>query len=178
MELNENISLDQSTYISKVIQRFGMTGCNSIVTPIEKTVSSTSSETHVKNFPYRSVIGALLYIARSTRFDIAYTVSVLSRSLENLRLVDIGLAKRVIRYLSGTKDYKLVYRNKPKSDELKCFNDADFAGCYNSFRSTTGVVIKYAGAAVTWFSRRQNLVADSICEAEIVAANEASKEVI
>lgn len=53
-----------------------------------------------------------------------------------------------------------------------------FGGCHVTYRSTSGTVIVYAGAAILWFSRRQQLVADSTCEAEIIAANAASKEVI
>ena len=87
---------------------------------------------------------------------------------------------RVIRYLAGTQKLQLIYKCNSESHalELECYSDADFAGCPTTLHSTSGAVIKYANAAISWFSRRQELVADSTCESEIVAANAASKEVI
>ena len=47
-----------------------------------------------------------------------------------------------------------------------------------SGRSTSGVVVTYAGGPITWLSQRQATVSTSTTEAEIVAANEAVKELI
>ena len=146
-------------------------------TPIVKR-STTSDNEKTSDFPYRSAVGALLYVARGTRFDISYAVGVLSRSLENPTPKDISCLKRVIRYLNGSINFKLVYKFDPTVKQLECYSDADFAGCPTTSRSTTGVLIKYADAAISWISKRQQLVADSSCEAELIAANEASKETI
>ena len=75
---------------------------------------------------------------------------VLSRHLENPTEEDAIRAKRVIRYLAGTVDLRLVYLSEPGTNKLECFSDADFAGCPNTMRSTSGVIVKFAGAAITW----------------------------
>ncbi len=152
-----------------------MSGCNSVSTPIEKLGASASGK-DVSNFPYRSAVGALLYLAWDTRFDIAFAIGVLSRSLEEPTIEDVCKIKCVMRYLAGTKNLCLVY--KPASRVLKCFSEADFAGCNKTYRSTSGVVTVFGGAGIGWFSRRQQLVADSTREAEMIAANAASKEII
>ena len=176
-KINNDIAVSQTAFIDRILNRFNMTECNPVKIPIDKLGSPAPGKAPV-NFPYRSAVGALLYLARGTRFDISFTVSVLSRSLENPTAEDVGRVKKVLRYLAGTKDLKLLYRCKPETRQLGCYSDADFAGCHSTYRSTSGVVIMFADAAISWFSQRQRLVADSTCEAELVAANAASKEVI
>lgn len=68
--------------------------------------------------------------------------------------------------------------SKQNQSQLECYSDSDFGGCLTTGRSTSGVVIKYAGGAISWLSQRQSMVATSTTEAEIVAATEASKEII
>jgi len=180
LEIKRNegdITVCQSAYIRKIISRFNMEGCKPVLTPIER-LPSVQEPGKATDFPYRSAVGALLYVARGTRFDIAFSVNVLSRHLENPSYEDVTRVKRVIRYLAGTIDLKLVYKCKPETRLLECYSDADFAGCPTTMRSTSGTIVKYADAAISWFSRRQELVADSTCEAELIAANLGSKEII
>lgn len=75
---------------------------------------------------------------------------------------------RVFRYIAGTIYYGIVYDSKIKP-EMECFSTG---------RSTTGIVIKYSGGAVSWTSQRQSMVATSTTEAGIVAASEAAKQII
>lgn len=121
---------------------------------------------------------ALFYTYPEVRFDIAYEVGVLSRSLENPTITDIGHVKRLLRYLAGTIDLKLTFKCQPGQFVLECYRDVHFAGCNRTSRSTSGIVLKLAGAAISWSSCRQTLVANSTCEAELVAANAACKDVI
>ena len=119
-----------------------------------------------------------MYLMLSTRPDLAYSVGYLSRSLENPKSEDIMRVKRVFRYIAGTLKKGIIYFQNYDVGILQCYSDADFGGCVQSGRSTSGVVIMYAGGAISWLSQRQAMVATSTTEAEIVAANEATKEII
>lgn len=112
-----------------------------------------------------------------TRPDIAYTVGVLSRTLENPSQEDVLKLKRVFRYLAGTVTLGITF-HFGIAKELHCYSDSDFGGCSKTGRSTSGVVIMFAGGIISWISQRQSMVATSTTEAEIVAANEATKEII
>ncbi|XP_065222461.1 uncharacterized protein LOC135847012 [Planococcus citri] len=103
---------------------------------------------------------------------------VLSRSLENPSPKDVSCLKRVICYLNSMINFKLVYKFDPTIKQLECYSDTDFAGCPTTSRSTTGFLIKYADAAISWISKQQQLVADSSCEAKLISAIEALKETI
>jgi hypothetical protein len=60
--------------------------------------------------------------------------------------------------------------------KLKGFVDADYAGCVDTSRSTTGWIFLLGGTAVSWCSKRQAAVTLSTCEAEYMAVGSATKE--
>ena len=80
----------------------------------------------MKGVPYREAIGALNWVAVGTRPDIAFVVGQLAQFLENLGRVHWDAAKQVMRYLKGTKEWKLVYGNEDRRG-LEGFTDADGA---------------------------------------------------
>ena len=173
---NGNIRIGQEAFAKKILERFRFSECKPTSTPMIRDVSTTDSG-KVVEFPYRKAVGALMYLMLGTRPDLAYTVGFLSRSLENPTSQDVVRLKRVLRYIAGSSNKGIVYgRNYPNS--LECYSDADYAGCMETGRSTSGVLVKYAGGAISWKSQRQPSVSTSTTEAEIVAASEATKEVI
>lgn len=182
IEKNENgdIKISQKAYTKKILERFNFSEAKSVSTPILKdseTLKSGKDESNKINFPYREAIGACMYLMVGTRPDLAYSIGILSRNLENPTNEDLIKLKRVFRYLRGTNDLGIVYHSTKKGG-LECYSDADFGGCSKTGRSTSGMVILNAGGAITWQSQRQSMVAVSTTEAEIVAANEATKEII
>ena len=58
------------------------------------------------------------------------------------------------------------------------FVDSDWAGCPDSRRSTSGYALMLNGAAISWKSKRQSVVALSTAEAEFIAASTMVQEVI
>ena len=53
---------------------------------------------------------------------------------------------------------------------LVAYTDADYGGCLDTRRSTSGLVVFFAGVPVTWRSKRQESIASSTCHAEFVAS--------
>lgn len=176
-----DITVSQSSYTNRILHRFRMQDCNPVSTPMVKDSSQlgkANGEEELNTvFPYREAVGALLYLMTCTRPDIAYSVSVASRKLENPTNSDCSKVKRIFRYLKATREIGLVYRSGVPA-ELKIFSDSDYGGDETTGRSTSGVVCMYAGGAVSWMSQRQTSVALSTTEAEIVAASDAAKEIV
>ena len=111
--------------------------------------------------------------------DIWYAVSVLSQFTSNpcWETHWKGI-KRVLRYLSGTRDYGLLFKTSRSSVEsLHGYTDADFASC-PSRKSRTGYVFQIGESTLCWNSRKQNVIALSTCEAEFYALTEGGKEAI
>jgi hypothetical protein len=123
---------------------------------------------------YCELVGSLLYIANTTRPDIAQAVGVLSRYRITPTTAHWNEAIRVLKYLKGTRDLVLVLGGK--DIELEGFVDADYGGDQDHRFSTTGYVIRVFGGAVVWGSKKQSAVATSTVEAEFMAASAAVKE--
>ncbi|KAL0373926.1 UNVERIFIED_CONTAM: Secreted RxLR effector protein [Sesamum radiatum] len=62
-------------------------------------------------------------------------------------------AKKVMRYLQGTKDYMLMYR-RTENLEVVGYSDSDFAGCVDSRKSTSGYIFMIVSGAVSWRSAK------------------------
>ena len=162
------LGLSQKAYINKVLERFNMQNCAPGDTPVAKGDKFSLGQCpkielerkEMENYPYSSAIGSLMYAQVCTRPDIAYIVGMLGRYLSNPGMDHWKAAKRVMRYLQKIKDRMLTYR---RSNHLEVigYSDADFAGCQDSRKSTSGYIFMLAGGAISWKSVKQTLVAGS-----------------
>ncbi|GKB64921.1 hypothetical protein Tco_0921107, partial [Tanacetum coccineum] len=86
-------------------------------------------------------------------------------------------AKKVLRYIQGTKNSMLSYR---KTDNLEVigYSDSDFAKCKDSSRSTSGYIFMLSGGPISWRSREQELTTTSTMMAEYVACYHAASHAI
>jgi hypothetical protein len=82
-------------------------------------------------------------------------------------------AKKILRYLQGTKEYMLTYR-RSNNLEVLGYSDSDYAGCIDTRKSTFGYVFLLARGAVSWKSSKQSIIATSTMEAQFVACFEAT----
>jgi hypothetical protein len=92
---------------------------------------------------------------------------------------EFNAAKRILRYLKGTKDYVLTYGpfDKIKFPILTAYVDADFAN-YKDRKSLTGYTFKLSGQTISWKTKKQPTVSLSTVEAEYIALATASSELI
>ena len=77
----------------------------------------------------------------------------------------LAAMKRLLRYVRGTVDHGLVL-HRSTSAELVVYTDADWAGCPDTRRSTSGYAVFLGGNLVSWSSKRQPVVSRSSAEAE------------
>jgi hypothetical protein len=77
--------------------------------------------------------------------------------------------KRIFRYLKGTEEFGLWYP-KGKDLSLMAYTDADWAGCIDDRRSTSGATFYLGECLVSWLSKKQSSVSLSTTEAEYIAA--------
>jgi hypothetical protein len=82
--------------------------------------------------------------------------------------------KQILRYIQGTKDYGCRYRAGHASPVLLGYSDSDHAGDVGDRKSTSGQVYFLGNNLVTWSSQKQKCVATSSCEAEYIAASNAT----
>ena len=118
------IQLDQSVYTQKVLDTFS--AHLGTVTKIRKCplLSDTMEDQRfVDNFPYRSMLGALLYLSMNTRPDISYAVGLLSRFGSKPTKVTCMLMVYLLQYIRGT--VQMGIRFSGSRFDMQVFTDAD-----------------------------------------------------
>ena len=87
----------------------------------------------------------------------------------------MGAAKRVLRYLQGSRDQKLRYASSQDDNTIVGFADADFANDKDDRKSVSGYILCLNGNTVSWRSKKKGTVATSTTEAELYAMSFAAK---
>jgi hypothetical protein len=180
------LTLSQRRYILDILERFEMSDCNEVATPLDPNIrlnSSMSPQTTqdveaMHSIPYLQAVGALMYLAVATRPDIAYSVGVLARFNKNPGQQHWKAVKHLLRYLKKTMDYKLAFSPSSSTELFTTYTDADHGGNSDNIRSTSGHIVKMGTGAISWSSRLQGIVALSTTEAEYVAATSAGQEIL
>jgi hypothetical protein len=162
----DGFHLSQAAYARDVLECAGMANCKPALTPADsKAKISTSDGSPFSDGPwYRRMAGALQYLTL-TRPDIAYAVQQVCLHMHSPRDCHANMLKRVLRYIKGTVDHGL-HLYAAASPTLIAYTDADWAGCPDTRRSTSGFCVYLGDALVSWSSKRQNTVSRSSAEAE------------
>ena len=170
------ILMSQQHYVDKMLEKFQMQDCKPTNTPlpIKSATNQVQDDKPLQDInKYQQIIGSLIFISNSTRPDIAYAVSHLARAMHAPLETDLIAAKRVLRYLKGTRNYALNFNNKDQ--DLIIYSDSSWAE-EQGRKSVGGYASLCAGASISWKSSKQPIIAMSTMEAEYIALAEAAKE--
>ena len=159
-------------------------------------------------FPYRTLLGEILYAYNVCRPDIGFAVSTMSKFSLAPSDLHFKYLKGVALYLRRTKTWGLRYRKTnildddvipdgtfndppiplpdtlppfpslPTDATITCLVDAAYANIKPKRKSTTGLVVMLANAAIVYKSKTQSQTAQSSTEAEFYAAVSAAKIVL
>jgi transposase InsO family protein len=184
---SHQIFLSQHKYIKEKLEEFGMTDCKPVGTPMapglrlsKDECSKTAEDVEkMRNIPYMSAVGSLLYLANMTRPDISYVAGVLARFNSNPGMEHWKAVKHVFRYLKGTSHLRMAYGPDPSlgKEMFLTYSDADHGGNKDNGRSTSGYIVKLGKGVTCWGSKLQPVVTLSTTEAETVAGVVAGKEI-
>jgi hypothetical protein len=179
------ICLTQRPYCEHVFNRFQLGNIIPRNTPLpigiilDNTMSpqTDSEKREMKDKPYRSILGSVMWGQLATRPDLSFAVSLLARFQANPGLNHWNALLHVIGYIKNTLDYGLTY-SRDFDLTPTAYVDADYGGCRDSRRSTSGYVFTMAGGVVSWSSKRQAAVATSTVEAEYVAMSRCAQQMV
>ncbi|XP_015168630.1 uncharacterized mitochondrial protein AtMg00810-like [Solanum tuberosum] len=160
----------QKKYAKEILTKFKIENCKEISIPInqKEKLSKDDGAEKVDQTYFRSFIGCLMY-PTTTRPDILYVVSVLSRFMHCPSEVHFPAAKRVVRYFKGTITYGVKFQ-KSQPVKLCGYSDSDWGGFEGDAKSTSGYYFSFGSGIFSWSCKKQDIVAQSTAEAEFVAA--------
>ena len=153
-----------------------MAECHSTATPVDTRAKLSASDGAAVENPseYRSLASALQYLTL-TRPDLAYAVQQVCLFMHDPREPHLALIKRILRYVKGTLSSGL-HLGAGSITSLTAYSDADWAGCPDSQRSTSGYCVYLGDNLISWSSKRQTTVSHSSAEAEYRAVAHAVAE--
>jgi hypothetical protein len=162
----DKLFLHQRTYTLDILKRAVMTDCKPCSTPVDlKAKLATDSGPPVQDpSQFRSIAGVLQYLT-FTRSDIAYAVQQVCLHMHDPRESHLTAMKCILRYLRGTPDYELLL-HRSLSTDLAVYTDADWAGCPDTRRSTSGYAVFLGDNLVSWSAKRQTVVSRFSAEVE------------
>jgi hypothetical protein len=176
------IKLDQELYVTKALEKFGLDNCKPRSTPGASSEDDQDGSNEPSDLKlYQEKVGTLLYAAISTRPDIAYTVNKLTQKMTAPTVRDAKACDRIFQYLSGTKSMGLLFgrQREAKSTSsvtVTAYADSDWGSERTDRKSITGWIAMMNGDPVSWASKKQKIVSQSTCEAELYAEAAAINE--
>ena len=170
------LTISQQAFAENTASKFGVSSGRR--NPLEKGLKleefvATEPE---GDWPFRELVGCLMWLANQTRPDIANAVRAVARYTNPPRVIHWKTAVGILECVFFTSDFGIILRGS----ELERVADADeeYASNATERRSVSGGAVTWAGACVCWFSRTKKCVTISTTEAEYVALVDTIKEVI
>ncbi|PPQ83602.1 hypothetical protein CVT26_001384 [Gymnopilus dilepis] len=177
------LQISQRSYLESTFRRYGIDQLKPLSLPMDpnsrlstaQSPSTTEEYAKMRDVPYQEAVGSLMYASLGTRPDITYAVQVVSRFSKNPGIEHWEAVKRIFRYLKGTKDLWLSFGGNAR--ELIGYADAD-GSMAEDRHAISGYAFILHGGAVSWSTKRQEIISLSTTESEYVAVTYASKEAL
>ncbi|GJY83065.1 putative RNA-directed DNA polymerase [Tanacetum coccineum] len=144
------IGLSQNAYMDKILKRYKMDNSKRGHIPMQERLDLNKSQgaqtpkelNRMKNVPYASAVGSIMYAVRCTRPDVAFAQNITSRFQQNPGELHWTAVKNILKYLRNTKDMFLVYGGNPSTElRVDCYCNAGFEIDIYDMKSLTGYVL-------------------------------------
>ena len=174
------LMISQKTFADELVKKFCVTSTQSVPLRVGVKLEEFDEDERVESWPFRELVGSLMWLSISTLPDISNAVRAVARYCTAPRAIHWKAALDVLECINGsTSEYGITFqRGTLYSISLEVFADADYASKATDRRSVSRGVIMCGGASVCWFSRTQKYVTLSTSEAEYVALGDAVKELL
>ncbi|GKD53452.1 zinc finger, CCHC-type containing protein [Tanacetum coccineum] len=157
---HNGIVLSQAHYVGKIFNTHNAGDSGLARTPIDTSIHlSKNRGVSVAQLEYSRIIGMLMYLITSTRPDLAYVVSRLSRYTSNPSVSHWKALTRVLYYLRYNRDYGIHCDRYPAV--IEGYSNANWISSIKDSRSTSGYVFTQVGATISWKSSKQTFIAKS-----------------
>ena len=175
----------QTKFLQSILIKYGMQDCKPVKTPqdtglkLTKAMCENGCKHHetMKNVPYRSAVGVLMYLMVGIRPDLAAALGALSQFAADPCPTYWQALKRVFRYLQATLTHGLRFSGSG-CGIMEGYSDADWEGDIETRRSTSGYVFVLNGGCISWRSKKQRTVALFSTEVEYMALSDATQEAV
>jgi hypothetical protein len=177
------IHVDQAGYASTLLHRSGLQDRPVKKPPVTPSVADLVSDdpdpqplTKQETKDYRSLVMAIMFLARMTRPDLLFTTTVLATHCNGPTQKNMCEVYRLLRYLQGTHQHGLIFRaSKSGLSTPTIFADASH-GLHPSGHGHGGIIIMLGedSAPILTRSFKLPMITRSTAESELITLDEAS----
>jgi hypothetical protein len=165
-----------------LLEKYGLADAHPLKYPLSKDTTLRLPEEPLIDDRFRQLYGELSYLARATRPDIKTALSKLGKFSAKHDHTHMNALLGVLRYLKGTQHIPFTIGKgiggANGSVRLSVMVDASHNDCLDTARSTSGHLLFLNGSPVMFESKRQESVATSTAEAEIMALSAAVEDLL
>lgn len=171
--------LNCETLISKVLNKYDLINLQDRDVPMIERSASTKNAIKLPKDKYkifRSILGAISFVAYSCRPDISYATNKIARHQSDPDHRDMDDLLYLLGYLKGTKDKGIKITgewNHETSNNFTVYTDASFSDVAESMHSTFGYAAYLGGDLIYWTSTTTKTVCRSSAESELYAIDKA-----
>ena len=182
--------IDQSEYVGELLAQFGLTNAKPVSTPAQLGLHLTKNmgpdnpkdKREMQTIPYANAVGKLLYVSL-TRIDTLAAISECARFMANPGIEHWKAIKRIMRYLSGTRNWGLIFKSTGKTIEdewtVGMYVDSDHASDPDRRRSRYGyLILANKSCPLAFGTGMRNECSASTPQAEYVALAHGLKELL
>jgi hypothetical protein len=138
--------LSQEKYIEEVLENFDMEDCKLwriLMGSADKLIKGSDDQERADKTMYQSAVGSLMFILQMTCRNITFAVHQVAQFAADPTTENWTVVKNFFWYLKGTKELALRMRKEDsKTVMMTSYSNADWAGCQDTRRSTSGVIVK------------------------------------
>ena len=179
-EATKTIFLCQQHYIEAMLDDFAawvpqsalvntpMLESLDLITTEEEFLSHAQSQ-WVSTFPYRKLVGTILYLNVCTRPAISYSISMLAQFNNKPTFKACKALVRLAQFVFNTRKDRLALGGGANRPDITAYSDSDWGGCRDTRISRSGHIVYMGNGPVVWYSKKQTNTACSSCEAEYIS---------
>ena len=137
----------QSHYVEKVLSRFGFIDSKTSPTPYDPSLTLRKNRKEpTDQLKYSQIVGSLMYLASTTRPNISFAVSKLSRFMSNPSIDHWHALEGVMCYICDIMSYVIYYLRHPAM--LERYSDSNWLSDVDELYATSGYVFTLGGGAI------------------------------
>lgn len=142
----QGMMIHKRKYVKEILKIFKMEDLNYVSSPVKPNLKleKHEEEDKVDVTLFKQIVESLRFVC-NTRPDIGFSVGLVRRYMSEPMVSHMKVVRRILRYLKGSRNYRILFQRDSKSKEvvINFCSDVDWYGDKEDRRSTNGYSFKY-----------------------------------
>lgn len=145
-QAKDSIKIHQNKYAQTILNTFGYQDArpSQILMDLHQSTESANDmdQQHITSYPFREVLGSLMYLAVSTRPDIACHAGVWRKYASKPSKQHVGSIKKILRYIAGSTSRGITSEcHDSSSIEIDSYCNSQWGHDLDTGKRTSGDVL-------------------------------------